>query len=638
MNSNVRNTKEFAEGATTESPGWWNTEEMPAWALSLVLHLAVLLILGSISQAIPFANRTILSSMIEEDISPEEFKFDTAVVDQLGGESTADMPGESLAAAERVGHNPQRELQQIVESDIVPVDMPFTEEILEPHQAELLEPVNVMGAVEHPGGVSGAIDRLTLEIAGSLKQRKTLVVWLFDVSPSVSKRRQEIVDRFENVYRQLGLLDVGADKALKTAVAAFGKETKLLTPDPVDSVEEVVQAVRQVDADNTGDENVFTAVGTVATKWLSYRTKMRRNMMIIIVTDEAGTDQQRLDDVIRLTKRHGIRCYVVGNAAPFGRKTVSMPWELEDGVVVTAIADQGPETFLPERLQLPFWGAGTDDYNNMSSGFGPYALTRLCAETNGIYFVATDTRGPHFDPAVMRDYQPEYYSPAEYRRRVKQNPTRESLIAAAALTWNHTLPRPQAVFPAQNDTVLRRALDQAQMPIADLSFHIDTLYRKLNAGEKGRDTLKESRWQAAYDLAMGRLLAVRARAFGYNEVLAEMKRMPKPFANEGSNQWLLGRSREISSGPSVKKLAKRATEYLKRVIDDHPGTPWEKLAVRELSQPMGWKWRERRVEPPRPAPANPNPPQRRIRLAEEQQRRERIIRQRGQDPGKPFKI
>ncbi len=46
----------------------------------------------------------------------------------------------------------------------------------------------------------------------------------------------------------------------------------------------------------------------------------------------------------------------------------------------------------------------------------------------------------------------------------------------------------------------------------------------LEQGEKHRDKLDSDRWRASFDLAMGRVLAMRVRAFGYNSVLAEMRR------------------------------------------------------------------------------------------------------------------
>ena len=60
-------------------------------------------------------------------------------------------------------------------------------------------------------------------------------------------------------------------------------------------------------------------------------------------------------------------------------------------------------------------GGGNDNkkYERLSAGYGPYALTRLCAETGGVFFVA-DQGSIRFDSDVMRDYQPDYRPVRDY--------------------------------------------------------------------------------------------------------------------------------------------------------------------------------------------------------------------------------
>ena len=579
------------ESVSQSSSKMKSVRDTPAWVISLVAHVAVLLLLASMTRITIFETQTDILSSIEE-LDPDEYKFDSTVVDQIGSDSDANKLSLSQQAATQVGNEPQKQTEQKLEEEFLTVEIPNNAEIIEPSEAEILEVVETSGATEHAGGVEGAIDRLSLEIAGSLKENKTLVIWLFDVSPSVSKRRDVIADRFENVYKQLGLLKVQPEKYLKTAVASFGAKTNILTPDPVDDIQSIVGAIREIEADKSGDENVFSAVLTVAKRWSSYRTKQRRNMMIIVVTDEAGTDQNGLEAALSFTKRYGMKCYVVGNAAPFGRRIVKMPWELPNGDIVTAVAEQGPETVVPERLQLPFWGLPSGDLDNMSSAFGPYALTRLCAETNGLYFVAADTPGKTYDPAVMRNYRPDYSPVRRYEMEARKDPTKSALLNTALISWQSNMPTPQLTFPASTDNELRQVITEAQKPVALLDGKLQELYASLIVGEKNRPNLRNLRWRASFDLAMGRVLAMRVRAYGYNTVLAEMKATPKTYEKKDSNMWLLKGNPEITSGPAVKKLAKKARGYLSRVVDNHPGTPWADLAERELSKPMGWVWEE----------------------------------------------
>ncbi len=55
-------------------------------------------------------------------------------------------------------------------------------------------------------GTEGAVDRITYEILKSIEERPTLVVWLFDASGSLTRRRQEIRDRFDKIYEELGII------------------------------------------------------------------------------------------------------------------------------------------------------------------------------------------------------------------------------------------------------------------------------------------------------------------------------------------------------------------------------------------------------------------------------------------------
>ncbi|MDA0832397.1 MAG: VWA domain-containing protein [Planctomycetota bacterium] len=568
--------------------------EMPAWMISVLMHAAVLVVLALITHATGL-NEQINILTVVEDLEEPEFIANTSVLDQIGTDGNSLQITEAQQSATEMGQEQHEQAEQELEDELLAADIPVTNMIVEPNEADLQEEVDTTGTTENVGGVEGAIDRLTLEIAASLREGKTLVCWVFDVSPSLSKRREVIADRFENVYKQLGLLEVQADKSLKTAVAAFGAQTTFVTPDPVDDVKDVVSAIRKISPDTSGDENVFSAVSAVAKKWSNYRTKQNRKMMIIVVTDEAGSDQGAMEEAINYTKRYGIRCYVVGNAAPFGRRVVRTEWELDNGDIVMAEMDQGPESIFPERLQLPFWASNGSDLEKMSSAFGPYALTRLCAETNGLYFVSADTPGPRFDHEVMRGYQPDYLPVKTFDQRVRKDPTKSALLNASLLTWSDDVPNPQLGFEAPNDTELRQQITNAQMPIARLEARLMELSNVLEMGEKTRPQVRESRWRAGYDLAMGRVLAMKVRAAGYNAMLAEMKSTPKSFENPDSNFWQLNPSQEITSGMSVGKLAKRATAYLTRVIDEHPGTPWARLAELELSQPLGWEWEERKV-------------------------------------------
>src|SRR5262249_42361984 len=200
------------------------------------------------------------------------------------------------------------------------------------------------------------------------------------------------------------------------------------------------------------------------------------------------------------------------------------------------------------------------------------------------YLIAQeDAKGQRFDPAVMRNYQPDYRPIRDYVKSLDKNKAKASLVTAAKATKLENVPLPQLGFPAYNDNVLRETITEAQKPASELDYKIKRLEEVLRQGEKDREKISEPRWRAAYDLAIGRAVAMKVRSFGYNAMLAEMKVTPKTFQRKDSNEWRIEPSKTINAGQQVKKWEREAATYLKRVIDDNPGTPWEKLAARELS-------------------------------------------------------
>lgn len=642
--STVNSTRDVhvKEVVDLEPRNWLNMKEVPAWCISLGVHLLILFVLASITRITILDSENMIVSSIEE-LDPDFVEMDPTIQDVVGtaGDTVALAP--SMAAAPETSREQQEALKSQLEDDIEAPEPIFNDDITQPAEEELTAAVEVTGETDRPGGVAGAIDRLALEIAAAAKEKKLLVVWLFDVSPSVTKRRNEIADRFENVYKQLGILDPKADKhALKTAVAAFGSKTEFVTKEPVSDVKEVVAKIRSIKEDITGDENVFGAVGMVSKRWLSFKKHGRRNMMVIVVTDEAGSDAaQNLEDTIMFTKRNGIKCYVVGTEAPFGQREVITNFPIEPGVTVRAVSDAGPETVAPERIKLPFWGQSNYDISQLSSGYGPYALTRLCAETNGIYFITQDpdnkTVGPTFEAADMRAYHPDYISIRDYQKRIESNMAKTALVRTAMATRNskRNLPIPTLRFAANTDNVLRQGITAAQKPVSELDYGLAELETMLKLGLKDRKKIAEPRWRANYDLALGRVLAMRVRAYGYNTVLADMKSNPKPFQTKGNNSWMLVPAKDVRSSPSVRKLAKEATALLNGIIDEHPGTPWAHLAAKELSKPLGWEWKEwkQNLDSKGNRVSKPNP-----RFAEEERKRNAALKKRGLSAGNLLKI
>lgn len=616
--------------------------DFPAWGISFLINAVMLLsfhfVALTVSTDKPNAE---IVDMFDEVVDPEMMFVDAVANDSVGTEGDSLGLAPSVGAASAVPGQVGQPLRQTVE-DVVNPEIPqlANSEITLPENTDFTETISEVKGVSDKvaGGAAGVMDRLTFEIRQSVKERQTLVIWIFDASGSMKERRSEIAKRFSTVYKQLE--QEKATDGLYTAVVSYGEKVNILTPEPVQDIQPLLGIVEKIPDDMSGKEVVFSAVGTAVEKWRTFRKNDGTwNKLVFVVTDERGDDaEQHLESVIASCKRAKTRVFTVGDAAIFGQQKGFVKWVYEDGFEDYIEVDQGPETAFPEGLQLPSWGEGNDwQLNLMSASYGPYGLTRLSAETGGMYLISAESRGHTFDKEIMRNYSPDYRPMRQAEEDIRKNAAKAALVSTANLTYSdkngiRNLPVPTMVFAAYNDNILRTEIVEAQKPVAQVDYDLKRLLSGLESSEKDRDKIREPRWRAAFDLAMGRLLALRARYFGYNNMLAAMRTSPKTFAQPINNEWRLVPSNQVDS-IDVKKVSEKAKKYLQRVVDEHPGTPWALIAERELRLDMGWSWQEsaRPVPPGMDARGLDDEDVARLLLAEE----EEMQKQQVANPVKP---
>ena len=202
----------------------------PAWAISLGMHFIILMLLGTVVYYPPSKLMNLALTTEIVDFDDEPVVMDNVQVDTVGSGSATQTSSVALSASSDKADSPQRQVEEKIEQQLSPVGVVLSDDVQVSPQDDLVAKVNKAGAAstENTGGTQGAIDRLTFELMSSLREHKTLVVWMFDASLSLQERRELIADRFENVYRQLEALDGSASKHLKTAVATFGEKTQIL--------------------------------------------------------------------------------------------------------------------------------------------------------------------------------------------------------------------------------------------------------------------------------------------------------------------------------------------------------------------------------------------------------------------------
>jgi len=474
--------------------------------------------------------------------------------------------------------------------------------------------------------INAALDRVTWEIAGHLQERKVLVVWLLDASQSLTDQRLAVQKRLKRIYSELDALEsadkfANKDRPLLSGVVAFGQGTQFLTNEPTEKFVEIDDAFAALQNDPTGVENIFGAISQVMDRWSKYRVDQGRRILLVTVTDEAGDDHGRpLDLAIAKCRRYGALAYVIGPASPFGKRKGFVPYIApEDSKTYQLPVDLGPESVVVENVVLPFWYNGPQ-HDDLSSGFGPYALSRLVRETGGVYFRTNMTTMAglatigDYDPHVMKAFEPDYGygSPQEFLTDISRHPIRAAVFAAAQYSQTTNLKAsgtPPLSF-VLNPNNFRTVFADAQKSAAISQLAVDSILSKMSANvDKAYDSEPSPRWRLAFDLNYGRLLAQKVRAMEYNSALAQLKgSYTDDDVAKRVNRVSLRPDRNVNYAGGLQKLARKSEEHLNRVIAEAPGTPWAVLANRELRDGCGIRVTEQYVAPPPPPKPNNTPP------------------------------
>jgi von Willebrand factor type A domain len=637
---------ESEEEDDDDAGGTWFDSETKSFLASMLVHLVIIVGLASYTVV---SQPEILSMFIESKPDAEELLSLDIVNDIAYSEAPSEEIGANSMGLTDMALSAAPNLADISELPAFDVDITMPNASVNAsfdikEAVGLTESNKAVRGMTGVGetGTEGAVDRITFELLQSIEQRPTLVVWLFDSSISMVKRRQEIRDRFDRIYEQLGIVQAekrkrtGYDEtdSLITSIVSFGNDVQFMTKKPTSDLTEIRSAIDKIAIDESGVEMVFHAIKAVADRYKTMRVSRgpsdpERNVVLITITDERGDDMQMADEAIALCKKFAIQSHVLGVPAPFGREFTYIkfvdPDPKFDQTPDWRQVDQGPETLLPERVQLGY----QDNYFEepvIDSGFGPYALARMCYETGGIYFSIHPNRkvgkkieagnieafasrmSYFFSPEIMDLYRPDYLSESEYMAKIKKSPLRESLIRAAQIARVGTLDKPQQVFIKREEALLVRDLTLAQQESARLAPELVALCTLLAEGEKSRSKESSLRWLASFDLSYGTAVAAKVRAEAYNAMLAKAKRGMN-FEKPESNTWNLKPSDKITVDSKLEKEGKQATELLRSVAEKHKGTPWGLLAERELSHPLGWEWTESFTDlNPPPKPGRPTPP------------------------------
>jgi hypothetical protein len=590
--------------------------EVPAILVSVGVHLALLLILAfAVHTTAGEVQREFQSQVVDTVLKPDLGHTDFQDLDQ-----SAEPPAVAPAAGSfspnlgtlTVSAPPVASALNVAPAgtaasaiELAKLDVRRATEVAVPSASMLSQSVSIKGSgAEHAGEVEGAVDRVAVEILRHLEKSRTLVVWAFDASRSLLVERERLSKHIDAVYSHVLQGDEKnlAGDGLLTMVVAFGQGRSPMLPHPTADKDEIIAAINAVPDDTTGFESTFETVGWICQKWGRYKDAKGHayHTMVIVVTDEVGDDENYLEDAINEAKTAKVPVYVLGSPAIFGRREGFM--DFTDPKTKQTFhhlpVRQGPESLALEQIRLPYWYSGPQ-YEILDAGFGPYALSRLAGATGGIYFITRlGTARMGADPASMQEYKPDWVSQRQYElMRHERNSIRPAVLEAALITQQQLPGQPSLTFPSAEGPEFKEAMAKNQEIVARILYTVDEALAPITQAAKYRDKEPSRRWQAHYDLIRGRLLAMKIRCTEFNWACAQMKKDAPKFTNPKHNAWRLVPDEEIHFSLKAAAAGKEAKAMLKRVVDEHPGTPWAKLAERELKDAFGFKWMETYVPP-----------------------------------------
>lgn len=467
---------------------------------------------------------------------------------------------------------------------------------------------------------------------------------------------------YANLDQQLSAPVKGKKKrVLMNSTVGFGQGVQAISP-PYRVPTRATVAMREMGVDASGTENVCQSIIWTAIQARAGWDENRGQVMIVVFTDESGDDMFLLEETIEICRQLKVSVSVIGPTAILGtdegyhRWTSPAPYHRLFWLPVM----KGPDAAIPERIRLPYWWSTenltrrlnippeakefpTDDqiaaewkaklpawargaevnpsdyfagsYSgrellNLNSGFPPWALMRLVRETGGTYtmFDRQGDRGP-FRLNLMRPYSPDYRSLPEIVEEMQYHPMRLAIVNAALLTRKYAATSPPPVSfwggylaPTQFRNYCNDALPAADAQAEKTAVLIEQALAGFGPngmeGEYERERLP--RWQAWYDLVVGRLLLQSVRHAEYRMTI-RMILDPSVFPNK-ANQINLFPYATIRAGELSLQRAMEGQRLLQRCLDKNPGTPWAFLAARELEHPLSIDFNWRYIPPPPPPP------------------------------------
>lgn len=456
-------------------------------------------------------------------------------------------------------------------------------------------------------GYAEAIQRIAAALKSDSSNQHT-VVWLLDSSLSMQDDIDELSKRVPEFYRILK-----SNRNLQTTVLGFGEQLHSLATKPESSVREIQEAMKRVEVDASGTENMFAAILS-AVKVLSSSGQSGK-LSLIVVTDESPSDEQRLEEVIKECGKAKASVFIIACEAGLGAKYQRLRWQDPRTLLFHWItANRGPESALPQAL---VWDGLGPRNSFIGSGFGSWSHRRVCRQTGGRFLMIPDELESPADvqerkakATVLWDYAPRLDSLEKITASVQADPVESAILRVTktlnphtdkALTLRTEFPVEKGEFTNAGFASFARAARAMALVSQAISIldQVDTA--ELLASSK--------RTRASFALLHAECYSCRLRLFDYLLTLDGHATSDKSVEDVKHNRWLVVASNQTNTVTEeqfarlrktfqikedrdayvamLEKNRQKADSMFKGIESSHPGTPWAKRAASERKRGYG---------------------------------------------------
>jgi hypothetical protein len=211
-----------------------------------------------------------------------------------------------------------------------------------------------------------------------------------------------------------------------------------------------------------------------------------------------------------------------------------------------------------------------------------------------------------FSAEKMKDYAADYGNLRDVLDRPKEYPLRIAVLSTVEAldrqgrqnrikVGDKEVSGESLIEKVRNlgtDDAVKKSLTKSQQDGPALMLvELQDMLELMERAGRTRDREPSKRWQAHFDYVLAQLKMRMVYVHEYNVMIAKVKRDELPKLDPKlHNGWRLAAQEKIASPKEVKDLAGDARKLMAKLIQEHPGTPWEVLAKRERFTALGLAW------------------------------------------------